>query len=320
VRQRNVLVAATIALFAALAGGADTGDPNSPRHATAASRAGAGAVASDANAWTFAVVADNRRVSERPEGTYEAALAEIRDMTLNPEPKWPAVQFVVGCGDINLAADDAANWKLWLKTFERAALKPGYYPVIGNWDNGDEAFSSKTVLPAQKGVQGNDPANYAADFRNVRLVVASDANHMDKWIRSAGAGVRHIFVSGHYPLLPHIPLDGAAGSGSQAWKMLVKHRDRVRAYLCGHTHNYGRARSGDVWQIDAGNAGRASHSDGWVTVVLVRVTDDAVDARVLQAPHARPANWRLADHWRVWPAAVKAGAPTSTPALEAVAK
>lgn len=48
------------------------------------------------NAFTFAAFADNRRLSERAPGAFEAVLAEIRDMRLNPEPRFAPVEFVIG--------------------------------------------------------------------------------------------------------------------------------------------------------------------------------------------------------------------------------
>jgi hypothetical protein len=274
-------------------------------------------------AWTFAAYADNRRVSERPKNTFEGVLREIRDMDINPAPKWPGADFVLGLGDINTSADKHRNWDIWLETFRFAAAKPCFFPVLGNWDAGDAAFNRQVILPAQKGVHGTDPENYYVDWKNVRVVVSGSKEVAERWIQSAPAGIEHVFVADHYPAFPRLGHEAGKTDGPTYWQMLLRHRDRVRAYLCGHTHNYYVMRvanpagpaadgksypdeKGGIYQIDCGNAGRASHDDGSSTILQVLVDGQEVWFRSLQAPHGDPWRFRLVDQW-------KAGGPCPPP-------
>lgn len=267
--------------------------------------------------WAFAAIADNRRLSERPAGAYEGVLKEIREMSVNPEPKFPAIEFVIACGDLNNAADGQANWKLWNETFKDAPTKPCYYPLIGNWDIGEEAFHEKVILPAQKGVVGKDPANYYADWKNVRLIVSHDVKFVEKAITSAPDSIEHVFVADHYPVFPRIAHTEDGGqSGAEFWNTLVKHRGRVRAFFCGHTHSYSRMRvanpKGDaqdvgkfpdekdgIYQVDCGNAGRSSHGNEATTVVEVLIDGKRVEFRVVQAANSAPTKFRVADGWKI---------------------
>lgn len=294
-----------------------------------ASRAPAAAPA--ARAWAFAAFADNRGADERPAGTFEGVLAEIRDRTAGgagaqregaghedaARSAFPPIDFAVGCGDIKMAADRHRNWDLWQDAFKKEANPPCLFPVIGNWDDEDVAFNKQVILPAQRNAVGTDPHAYYVDWRNVRLIVAKDAKYVEKCITTAPPAIEHVFVADHYPVFARFAHQGPpSAEESTFWSMLVRHRDKVRAYLCGHTHHYSRLRVADpsgraadgktmadepggVWQIDCGNAGRASHGDAAATLVEVRVDGRVVDVRVVQAAHGKPTAFRVIDEWRI---------------------
>jgi hypothetical protein len=268
-----------------------------------------------AEPWSFAVISDNRQKDKRPEGAYENVLTEIRDLTFNPEPKFPPIELVVGAGDITVSADDGYNWKLWLETFKGVADKPCYFPVLGNHDSGDEAFNQKIILPAQKNVVGTDPKSYYVDWKNVRLIVGESTAKVEKLIVSAPDAIEHVFIADHYPVFPrHSHVEPTPAREAEFWEMLVRHHDRVKAYFCGHTHHYSRMRvanpsgeakaldsfpdeEGGVYQVDSGNAGRTSHSDKLCTLVMVKVDGKDLTFRAVQAPHDKPDSYSLRDQW-----------------------
>ena len=313
--------AAAFLLFLSLAASAGAAPPDSPATPGTAP-ALSPATGPATRPWAFAAFADNRGADERPPGTFERVLAEIRGwagpLTADTtKAEFPPIEFAVGCGDIKMAADHHRNWDLWRDAFKGVADPPCLFPVIGNWDDGDDEFNKAVILPAQKHVVGTDPHEYYVDWRNVRLVVGKDAKYVERCITTTPAGIEHVFVADHYPVFPRSAHQAAPSAEEAAfWAMLVRHRDKVRAYLCGHTHHYSRLRAADpagpakdgktmvdeeggVYQIDCGNAGRASHGDAATMLVEVRVDGPAVDVRVLQAAHARPTEFRVVDQWRI---------------------
>jgi hypothetical protein len=268
------------------------------------------------DAWGFMAFADNRAADEREAGAFEGVLAEIRDFSTNPEPKFPRPRFVLGVGDIKLAADKHANWDLWLATFKGATTRPTFYPVVGNWDSGDAEFNAKTVLPMAEGVVGNDPLNYYADVKNLRLIVSRDIKFTERAITTAPSAIQHVIVADHYPLfllLGGADASVAARDDAQFSRMLLRHSDKVRALFVGHSHAYSRRRLGDsdedksaaasdvgaVYQVDCGNAGRASHGDPAATLVTVAVDGATLHLRVLQAPNRAPTKFRVIDGWSI---------------------
>jgi hypothetical protein len=270
----------------------------------------------DSKPWSFAAIADCRRLSERPKGVLESALQEIRDNKVASATKFAPAEFVLGCGDITLAIDDHANWNLWVETFKDAKDKPCFFPVIGNWDDEDVAFNKKVVLPAQRNVSGDDPWKYYVDWKNVRLIISHDLKYVEGLIVSAPEKIQHIFVADHYPIFPRYAHEAESRADDATfWNMLVKHHDKVRALFVGHTHHYSRMRvadpksahdvksfpdeEGGVYQIDCGNAGRGSHGEKVATIVEVMVEGKKLRFRAVQAEHAKPSEFKVADEWTV---------------------
>jgi len=283
-----------------------------------AARGGDSPSATDAaKPWAFAAFADCRSESERPKGVYEGVLKETREPTAKSESKFPVIEFVIGCGDIKLAADNHKNWDLWLAAFGDAKEKPCFFPLIGNWDTEDPPFNRKVVLPAQKNVVGTEPEKYYVDWKNVRLIVCRDLPYVEGLIQAAPEQIQHVFIADHYPIFPrYAHVAETRADDARFWSMLVKHRSRVRALLVGHTHHYSRLRvadpngkvkdpnsfpdeDGGIYQIDCGNAGRGSHGDDVSTLVEVLIAGKEVRYRVVQAPHKSPSEFRVADEWKM---------------------
>jgi len=305
-----------MAAWGALIGGAPT-VPSVASAADAGSSPAAPEAKPSAKAWAFAAFADCRGEDERPKGSFEGLLREIREPRADVKVKFPRIEFAVGCGDLKLASDNHRNWDLWQEAFRDAADKPCLFPLIGNFDSGDVPFNRKVVLPAQKNVVGSDPEKYSVDWKNVRLIVSRDLPYVEGLIESAPAAIEHVFVADHYPIFPRYAHEQTPGAGdAKFWSMLVKHRDKVRAFLVGHTHHYSRMRvadpggkarelegfpdeEGGIYQIDCGNAGRPSHGEPSTTLLEVMIDGKDVHFRVVQAPNKTPAEFRVADEWQM---------------------
>ena len=82
----------------------------------------------------------------------------------------------------------------------------------------------------------------------------------------------------------------------------MRHNDKVRAVLAGHTHGYNRRRipdaPGGIQYINAGNAGQANHSDLKQTIVEVTVDKTRVSFRAVQTP-AGTKKFKIGDRFQI---------------------
>jgi hypothetical protein len=285
----------------------------------------------------FAVVADPRSGQE----LWRNALSEIRDQTVNPAPVYPSAEMILVVGDIDPLKKRYADYQ---EIFETARSRPVFLPVMGNHDLYDREYMLDTVLPDAEFVSRRDGkyVNYTADWKNVRVIAVDGYSDLGiggvindegrAWvedaIESAPPVIDHIFVALHEPAFPRYrhPYDSFnqdADARDAFWNMLVAKNDRVRAVFVGHTHNYSRIRvadpaseeandpnafpdqEGGIYQVDAGAAGnlKGTFSN---TIVLVRVDDEIVSYRALQAgskdgnPYTVP--FSITDEWQNEPA------------------
>jgi hypothetical protein len=132
----------------------------------------------------------------------------------------------------------------------------------------------------RRGPPGAELTTYAFDFGNSHFVAVND--YFDDRVTATGkgslAGVTlswlendlasttkpMIWVIGHQPLesLPDMDtgrvrhLGESVSTNAPAAKRFVEllHEYRVRAYICGHTHNASITKVQDVWQADSGHA------------------------------------------------------------------
>lgn len=165
-------------------------------------------------------------------------------------------------------------------------------------------------LPLKNSTLGNGPTGcvettYAWDYGNSHCImlneywnggtaagsdVASDGDIVSQlyaWLAADLAATTKpiIFVFGHepaYPLYRHIgdSLDAHVANRDAFWNLLESDT-RVKAYICGHTHYYSKYQkpSGRVWQIDVGDAGNDTDSNG-KTFLDVVVSDTQVQFNV----------------------------------------
>jgi hypothetical protein len=251
--------------------------------------------------WAFVAIGDNRSAFS----SYRNVLEEIRDRKVNPEPRFPPADFVLGCGDIGPMAD---NYEIYESVFKGDG--PFYFPVRGNHERrADVRFMlDRLLMPFRDRMQlrSTQAINYYTDWKNVRLIVLdqySDFNDtlsnkpalqwVDNAIRSA-ADATHVFVAFHEPVTAGDPPTG------KFWRVLLGHKGKVRAVFVGHLHFHYRMKipnePGGIDYINVGNAGQTSHSDRKQTIVSVMVDDGKVTYRVIQAPDGTR-DFKLREQW-----------------------
>jgi hypothetical protein len=262
--------------------------------------------------WSFSVVGDSRSGAR----DFTAALTRIRDAKDPSGKKSDLPEFIVVAGDFD---PDDANYALYRGVFS-GTLYPRFLPVMGNHDSGYRSFISDTIMP-KEGIHATferSTVSYYADVRNVRMIVVdqyrgtgfkngciNDAGIV--WVEQAimsAKDVDHIFIAMHVPAFCRVRhvgegFESCPDQRNRFWDMLVRHRDKVRAVLAAHTHNYSVMRVRDprgpasdgksypfesdgVYQFDAGGAGNSD--DGHITVMTFFIEGKAASAQVVQSP------------------------------------
>ena len=188
-----------------------------------------------------------------------------------------------------------------------------WFPMPGNHDFDTPEISFLQDYnydpngPAEPNIVNQGPdscpyTTYSFDYQNAHFVAlnvycnedspwgidGSITDTLYQWLAAdlAATDKDHIFVFGHEPAFPQP--DDQTGITSHYYESLDQYpdaRDRfwallqeygVRAYFCGHTHNYSAVQIDGVWQIEAGQAMgvRAAPSPG--TYLIVNVDGDKV--------------------------------------------
>ena len=282
------------------------------------------------SSFAFAATADPRAMGK----TWINALTEIRDRRVNPAPEFPPAAFLIVAGDLDPAPDRHNDF---LKVFADTNGRPAFLPVVGNheFEKGGATFRDirDRLIPAIPGVarRSEKTGDYVFDHRNVRVIAVDAYTEMGQkavigekgrlWveqvIRSSPPAIEHVILTLHAPFFPRIrhtreAMDAAPAERDAFWRMLLLHRDRVRAVIVGHTHNYYRMRvadpagpaadskslpdeAGGLWQIDVGAAGNAATN----TVVLARVDGPVIRFRTLQARAGPDQAFIVREEWEV---------------------
>ncbi len=240
-----------------------------------------------AQKWSFAAFSDNRNF----EIGYRNVLKDI-DSGGPADPGFPRPDFVVGIGDIDPV-------KRTLQIFrDTLGPKMPFIPVRGNHEAPEDVrFILKDILPAEQPpvtVYDKESVTFYYDWKNVRLIVIdqyapyakglSNKKFLD-WLKKAILSAKnadHVFIAFHEPHFPPV------FNSDPFWTLLLKHSDKVRAVLCGHTHRYGRRHvSGSharIELINSGAAGNTGHSDGMSTFVQISIDGKDAAFRAVQAP------------------------------------
>ncbi len=183
-----------------------------------------------------------------------------------------------------------------------------WYPVVGNHElpgqGRESAFGANLAWlnaydygAVNRGPTGCPTTTYSFDYAHAHFVVlneycdaAGDAatdgdvpDHLYDWLAAdlAATDREHVFVFGHEPAYPLPDADnGRLRHTYDSLNAHPAHRDRfwallraagVRAYLCGHTHNFSAAMIEGVWQIDAGHARGLGDTGARSTFLVVYV-------------------------------------------------
>lgn len=210
------------------------------------------------------------------------------------------IAFMVSPGDI-----DPPAGVLWTLT-TTLGTDFRWYPAVGNHEvetpEDMNWLRSYDYGPVNPGPSGCPTTTYSFDYENAHFVVlnvycdvhgdtVTDGDipdHLYTWLAAdlAATTKPHIFVFGHEPAFPqpdaltgrvrHLggSLDAHPTRRDRFWKLL---RERgVRAYICGHTHNYSAVQVEGVWQLDAGHARGMGDTGAPSTFLIIRVDGPTV--------------------------------------------
>ncbi|MGQ9466785.1 MAG: metallophosphoesterase family protein [Anaerolineae bacterium] len=253
-------------------------------------------------AFTFAITADMRLYSGP--GVYDTP-RYFRGACEAIATHGPAL--MVSPGDV-----DPPEGVLWTITRTLGADFP-WYPAVGNHEvetpedmdwlrRYGASLTAPDGTPVRPGPPGCPTTTYAFDYENAHFVIlnlycdaAGDAvtdgdipDHLYRWLASdlAATDRAHVFVFGHEPAYPqpdahtgrkrHMEdsLNAHPARRDRFWNLL---RERgVRAYICGHTHNYSAIQVDSVWQLDVGHARGMGDPEVPSTFILVRVDGPSV--------------------------------------------
>jgi len=215
----------------------------------------------------------------------------------------------------------------------RAEQQPMIYANDGNPAIIDMDFIREQIIPTVPGIVriSEGSCTYYCDYKNIRVVsidaysgetgtagIINDTGRAwaEAAISSASGTIDHIFVAFHAPAFPrvrhtHDSFNAVPEARNAFWKMLVSHRDKVRAVFCGHTHYYACMRvldpageaandvtaypdeTGGIYQVNPGSAGRGMKN----SFVTVSIDGKNVCFRAFEAENGTDQPFFLKDEW-----------------------
>jgi hypothetical protein len=274
--------------------------------------------------WSFVFVTDPMMWPK----TFQNALIETRDRTVNPEQLYSQAEFIVVGGDMKPVME---RYRDYLKVFKNDTAMKSFFPVRGNHDrSGGAKRMIKKILPKQDSVTLNnqESVDYVVDWKNARLIVLDQyknsppgcldneqINWTEKMILSADK-VDHIFIFFHEPAFPrhrHIifSFNKCKTERDAFWNMILKHREKVKAVFAGHTHYYTRIRIADPKSAEANDASRFPVQENGIdqinggstgqgkknNIVRVQIDGTAVRYLVLEAEKGKEKPFVKIDEW-----------------------
>ena len=254
-----------------------------------------------AQKWSFAVLSDTRSQYVSLRGVLEQIKSGKPD-----DSNFPPAKFVLALGDL-----DPLSMTHMLYNEIMGPAAP-LVPVRGNHESpADVRLILQKILPALPvPVQLYDQSGvtFHFDWENARFIILDQyvghGKYFNKaeflqWFEKAVTSAEnadHIFVFFHEP---HVP---AEVDSDPFWKVLLKHRKKVRAVFWGHTHSFGRGviphTQDGISYVNTGNAGQNNHSDDKLTTVEVAVDGKKVLFRAIQA-RTGTKDFKVTDLWSV---------------------
>ena len=183
-----------------------------------------------------------------------------------------------------------------------------WYPVVGNHEIETPEDMAWVKAWAARGIPhlvrlgppGAELTTYSFDYGNSHFVAVNDYfdNHTDvkskgaiaeatlTWLENDFASTKKpsVWVIGHIPIesLPdmdtgrvrHQGETVSTNSAAAARFVGLLQKYRVRAYLCGHTHNTSVAKVRGIWQADSGHARGAGDKGSPSTFMKFRVAGE----------------------------------------------
>jgi hypothetical protein len=211
----------------------------------------------------------------------------------------------------------------------------GMSQIAGDASIIDMDFISDKIIASIPGVvrMSDKSCTYYYDRENVRIIsidifsgeagtggVITDKGRAwtEKAITSAPATIDHIFIGFHAPAFPRgrHTSDCFVTNIEQRnafWKMLIAHRDRVRAVFNGHTHVYCLMRvlnpagadandfskypdeEGGIYQVNAGSTSQGMKN----TFVKVQIKGKDVYFRTYEAENGKDKPFVVKDEWSI---------------------
>lgn len=216
-----------------------------------------------------------------------------------------------GAGDFMVSPGDIDPPSKVLETIRQYIGKDYlWYPVVGNHEAETPSdmtwlrifnTNGNTLLNVVKvGPNGCRETTYSFDYGDTHFIVLNeyfdgtsdtgtdgdivDALH-DWLVNDLNANTNPIiFVFGHEPAYPQPDKDnGRIRHEDDSLNKYPTNRDRfwttlinygIKAYICGHTHNYSSVNINGVWQIDAGHARGLGDTGAKSTLVMFYVMNN----------------------------------------------
>jgi predicted phosphodiesterase len=191
-----------------------------------------------------------------------------------------------------------------------------WYPVVGNHEVETpanmawvEKWAAHIPNLVRRGPPGAELSTYSFDFGNAHFVAVND--YFDDYVIAKSKGsvgkttldwMEHdlastkkplIFVIGHQPFeslpdmdtgrLRHGGESVSAQSAAKEKFLSLMQRYKVRAYICGHTHNASVQKVKGIWQTDSGHARGAGDIGSPSTFLKYRISGNRVSVDVYRS-------------------------------------
>jgi 3',5'-cyclic AMP phosphodiesterase CpdA len=276
---------------------------------------------------SFAVVTDPRLWKK----TFQNALIEIRDRTVDPKSQFPPAEFIVICGDLSLPVN---RYRDYMRVFANDTSMNSFFPVRGNHDKSRDARKMiKKILPEQDSLtlKNTSAVDYFVDWKNVRLIIIdqySNAstpgclnNKQIEWIEeliNTAHRADHVFIFFHEPAFPryrHInnSFNLCRTERDEFWDMIMDYREKVKAVFVGHTHYYNRMKiatprspeandatefpqqENGIYQIDVGSCGQGKRNN----IVRVQIEGKKIHLIAIEAKKGENKPFKKIDEWNI---------------------